>query len=181
MVLACALPLSGCTSIEGAGSKGYVTENGQVSEFSPRDRGGPVSLESEDLAGDPVSLAELRGEVVVVNVWWSNCGPCRHEAPMLKTVAEETADQGVEFLGVNIRDNSAANGQAFVRAFELPFRSVYDPSGEALLAFKGVPPNAIPTTLVLDREGRIAARVLGPLPSETTLRNLVETVVAEDV
>jgi thiol-disulfide isomerase/thioredoxin len=119
--------------------------------------------------------------VTVVNVWWSGCGPCRHEAPWLTAVANDLGDQDVEFLGINIRDSSADNGLAFVREFGIPFRSVYDPTGIALLSFNGdVPPHAVPTTLVLDREGRIAARVLGPLPSEITLRNLVEKVVAED-
>ncbi len=116
----------------------------------------------------------------MVNVWWSGCGPCRHEAPWLTSVAKTMAKQDVEFVGINIRDSSEANGLSFVREFDIPFPSIYDPTGIALLAFDGdVPPTAVPSTLVLDREGRIAARVLGPLPSEITLKALVEKVVAE--
>jgi len=180
VLLACALALTACSSLEGTGGKEYVSGTGQITEYGPAERGDPVVLEAEDLEGEPVSLADMRGDVVVVNVWWSNCGPCRKEAPMLNQVEEQTADQGVRFLGVNIRDNSAANGLAFQRRFGIEFPSVYDPTGRAVLAFDGLSPNAIPTTLVLDREGRIAARVLGDLPSAGTLRTLVETVVEEE-
>lgn len=179
MLLACALPLTACSSIQGTGEKGYVSANSQVREIAPADRGEPVELAAETLEGKPISLADMRGDVVVVNVWWSNCGPCRKEAPMLTEVEKQTADLGVRFLGINIRDSSAANGLAFQRRFDITFPSVYDPSGEAILAFQGVPPNAVPTTLVLDREGRIAARVLGDLPSAGTLKALVTTVAEE--
>lgn len=184
MLLACALSLgllTACGSeIDGPqGGTEYITSNGQVSEVPAGKRGEPVELTGEDLSGEAVDVADHRGEVVVLNVWWSNCGPCRKEAPELKTLAEEYADAEVTFLGINIRDTSAANGLAFQRRFEIPFRSLYDPSGEALLALGGLPPNAIPTTLVLDRAGRIASRVLGPLPSEGTLRALVKAALEE--
>lgn len=179
MLLACALPLAACSTIQGTGEKGYVSANSQVREIAPADRGEPVELEAETLEGEPISLEDMRGDVVVVNVWWSNCGPCRKEAPMLNEVEQQTSDLGVRFLGVNIRDSSAANGLAFQRRFDIGFPSVYDPSGQAILAFRGVPPNAVPTTLVLDREGRIAARVLGDLPSAGTLEALATTVAEE--
>lgn len=179
MLLACVLPLTACSSLEGTGADGVVTGSGQVSEFAPDQRGKPVDLEGESLEGEPISLEEMRGDVVVVNVWWSNCGPCRKEAPMLNQVEQETADLGVRFLGINIRDTSAENGKAFQRRFDIEFPSIYDPSGRAILAFSGLSPNAIPTTLVLDRQGRTAARVLGDLPSAGTLRALVETVAEE--
>ena len=100
---------------------------------------------------------------------------------MLTSVDAKMRDQGVAFFGINIRDSSPEQGKAFARNFDVAFRSLYDPKGTALLKFhQHGPRNAIPTTQVLDREGRVAARVLGPLPSETTLRNLVEKVVAED-
>lgn len=180
VALACALlALAGCSSLENTGAQSYPSGNGQIVEIDPGGREDAVSLDGEDLDGGDVSLEELRGEVVVVNVWGAWCAPCRKEAPLLTEVAGELTD--VAFLGINIRDASTDNAKAFVRTFDLPFPSVYDPKGTALLAFHGqVPPNAIPTTLVLDREGRIAARVLGPLPSATTLKSLVEKVVAED-
>lgn len=157
-----------------------MSGDGQITELDPGDRGEPIELAGEDLEGRPVSLEELRGDVVVVNVWWSGCAPCSAEAPWLTSVANRMDGQAVSFVGVNIRDNSAANGRAFERNFKIPYPSVYDPTGNAMLAFHGdIPPQAVPATVVLDREGRIAARVLGPLPSETTLRNLVEAVAAE--
>jgi thiol-disulfide isomerase/thioredoxin len=178
VTLACAL-LAGCGGLEGTGGESYVSGNGQVTEISPAGRDDAVSLDGEDLDGKDLSLESRRGDVVVVNVWGAWCAPCRKEAPLLTDVANELGD--VSFVGINIRDASASNARAFVRTFDLPFPSIYDPRGTALLAFGGqVPPNAIPTTLVLDREGRIAARVLGPLPSATTLKNIIEKVVAED-
>jgi thiol-disulfide isomerase/thioredoxin len=181
VALACLIALTGCSSLEGTDGRGYPGGDGGITELAADERDDPVELEGEDLEGKDISLEEFRGQVTVVNVWWSGCGPCRHEAPWLTSVAKEMADQQVEFVGVNIRDSSPDNGLSFVREFDIPFRSIYDPTGVAMLAFNGdVPPHAVPTTLVLDREGRIAARVLGPLPSEITLRNLVEKVVAED-
>ena len=98
---------------------------------------------------------------MVVNYWWSQCPPCRVEQPDLNKAADELGDD-VAFVGINIRDLSADNGKAYVRSFDVPYPSIYDPSGEALLAFSGVlSRNAIPSTLVLDKEGRVAATVIG--------------------
>ena len=85
------------------------------------------------------------------------------------------------FLGIDIRDNSAAPARAFMEKYGATYPSIYDPSGKALLAFSGeVSPQTVPTTLVLDREGRVAATVRGPLPSKLTLVELVKEVAAED-
>jgi thiol-disulfide isomerase/thioredoxin len=173
--------LSGCSGLDGTGSNGYAAGDSAITEIKVADRKDPVAVSGEDLDGKDIALDTLRGDVVVVNVWWSGCAPCRAEAPMLTSVDTAMRDRGVAFFGINIRDSSPEQGKAFVRTFGIPFRSLYDPQGTALLEFhQQVPPNAIPSTLVLDRDGRVAARVLGPLPSETTLRNLVEKVVAED-
>jgi thiol-disulfide isomerase/thioredoxin len=125
--LACLLALTGCSGLEGTDGRGYVPGDSGVTELSPGDREEPVELDGEGLEGEPISLEEFRGKVTVVNVWWSGCGPCRHEAPWLTSAAEEFAGQDVQFLGVNIRDSSPANGLAFVREFDIPFPSIYDP------------------------------------------------------
>lgn len=172
--------LTGCTSMSGTGDKGYITGDGRISQVDPADRADAIDLSGDDLDGDPVGLADLRGEVVVVNVWGSWCPPCRAEMPDLVAAAEETADQA-SYLGINIRDASTDQAQSFVRTFEVPFPSVYSPEGRALLAFAGtLTPRTIPATVVLDREGRVAASVIGPLPSTQTLVDLVEQVAAED-
>lgn len=179
MGLLAALLLSGCTELEGTGDKGYITGDGQIREVAPEDRGDPVDLTGEGLDGEPLDLADLRGGVAVVNVWYSTCPPCRAEQPELTSAAERT-EGTAEFVGINIRENDTAMGLAFNRTFDVPYPSFYSPTGEAMLAFTGtLAPNSIPSTVVLDAEGRVAASVIGPLPSEQTLLTLVEDVAAE--
>ncbi len=143
------------------------------------DRGDPVVLRGEDLDGDPVDLADLRGKPVVVNVWWSQCPPCRVEQPDLNEAAAELGEQ-VHFLGLNIRDASPDNARAYARRFEVAYPSLYSPDGQALLPFSGtLNPRSIPSTVILDAQGRIAASVQGSLPSTQTLLSLVEPVLDE--
>ena len=179
LLLGCVLALAGCTSLEGTGDKGYISGNGQVMQLPPADRGEPVEMTGEDLDGQRVSLEELRGQVVVVNVWWSGCPPCRTEMPMLVETAESERDAA--FMGINIRDSDQAQAKAFVRNFQVPYPSVFDPSGKALLAFDGIlSPTRIPSTVVLDTEGRIASTVIGPLPSARTLQSLIDEAGTAD-
>ncbi|WP_318646833.1 TlpA disulfide reductase family protein [Nocardioides donggukensis] len=181
LALACLLLLGACSSLEGTGEKGYVSGNGQISELAPGERQDPVELAGEDLDGDPVSLTDLRGRVVVINVWGAWCTDCRKEAPDLVEVAEEVDPEQVAFLGIDARDPSRENARGYVRTFEVPYPSLYDPKGESLLEFRGtLTPNSIPSTVVLDRQGRVAASVLGVLPSAGTLTALIDDVAAED-
>lgn len=171
--------LSGCSSLSGTGDKGYITGDGVVTQVAAEDRGDPVELAGQDLDGKPVDLADLRGKVAVVNVWGSWCPPCRSEQADLVEAAGATSDVA-GFLGVNVRETSVDNARAYVRAFDVPYPSVSDPSSKALLAFAGtLPPRSIPSTVVLDGDGRVAASILGPLPSQQTLVDLVHEVAAE--
>ncbi len=177
-VLVLGLALSGCSSLEGTGDKGYISGNGQVVLLDEADRGEPIELTGTTFDGDRLSLADLRGQVVVVNAWWSQCPPCRTEMPMLKEAADRTQGQAA-FVGLNIRDLDAAPGEAFLRKFDPPYPSIYDPDGQGVIAFSGVlSPRTVPATVVLDPDGRVAATVIGPLPSTTTLTDLVEEVAA---
>lgn len=179
MGLACLLALAGCSSLSGTGDKGYISGTGVPVEVDAADRGEPIELTGTDLDGNAVDLTELRGEPVVVNVWWSECPPCRVEQPDLNEAAAELGDD-VAFLGLNIRDASAEKGQAFVRNFEVPYPSLYSPDGTALLSFAGtLNPRSIPSTVVLDAEGRVAASVQGRIPTTRTLISLVEKVLDE--
>jgi thiol-disulfide isomerase/thioredoxin len=127
------------------------------------------------LAGQHLSLSAYRGSVVILNFWGSWCSPCRAEAPDLTALATNYAARGVRFLGVDIRDDPVS-ADAFVKAFRVPYPSLNDPSDELALAFRGtVPPAAIPSTLVIDRSGRIAARILGSV-SYDSLRALITQV-----
>ncbi|MEU9376057.1 TlpA disulfide reductase family protein [Streptomyces sp. NPDC048255] len=138
------------------------------------------ALEGDDLDGKPVSLAGFRGQVVVLNVWGSWCAPCRAEADDLGRLSRQTRGEGVRFLGINTRDRDRAAAQSFVRAHDLGFPSLHDPAGELLLRFPPavLNPQAIPSTLVVDRRGRIAVAIGGAVTAEQ-LRPLLDRVVEE--
>ena len=143
------------------------------------DRGDPVELEGTDLDGKQLSLMDFRGKPVVVVVWGSWCSPCRAEAPDVVAAAKELGGTA-EFVGLNIRDSSPDQARAFARSFELPYPSLYSPDGKAMLPFSGtLPPQAIPSFVVLDAGGRVAAAIPGELPSKTTLVDLTEDVASE--
>lgn len=174
LLVACLLLVAGCSSLSGTGDKGYITGEGVPTEVKAVDRGSPVDLTGTDLDGKPVDLADLRGKPVVVNVWWSQCPPCRVEQPDLNEAAAELGDRAT-FIGLNIRDSSVDPALSYARGFDVPYPSIYSPDGSALLAFSGtLNPRSIPSTVVLDAEGRIAASVQGRLPTPTTLVDLVE-------
>ena len=138
-----------------------------------------ISLDGEDLDGDPLAVRDFRGKPVVLVVWGSWCAPCRDEAPDVVGAANELGDD-VQFVGINIRDASTAQAQAFTRRFDVDFPSLYSPSGEALLAFPGVLGlRTIPAFAVLDAEGRVAASIIGKLPSRQTLVDVTKDVVDE--
>jgi thiol-disulfide isomerase/thioredoxin len=177
-VLTVLFAVTGCSTVGGTGDRGYLSGNGQVSELPPAERGDPIELSGDDLGGDPVDVATLRGQVVVLNFWGSWCPPCRSEMPTLVDVAADPAI-GAEFLGINVRDASVDDALSFERAYDVGFPTIWDPDGRALLSFPTALVRLPPTTLVLDRQGRVAAYVVGPLPSEITLRDLISKVVAE--
>lgn len=122
------------------------------------------------------ALSDHRGRVVVLNVWASWCAPCRAEAPALKEVSEALAPQGVDFVGLDTRD-SAVTARAFEARYKIAYPSLIDSDGRLQLLFAGdVNPNAIPSTIVIDRSGRVAGRVLGRA-SASTLRALIEPML----
>ena len=175
--------LAGCSATgadEGtrsAGQEGYVGVAGNLTQIPPAERTVLPTVSGTSLDGQPLSTADYRGQVVVVNVWGSWCAPCRAEAPALQRAS--TALRGTaQFLGITTRDNDPAQARAFVRAFDIGYPSIYDPDGKALLTFAGtLPPSAIPSTMILDADGRLAVRVLGEV-SERTLVAMVDDVAA---
>jgi len=178
-VLLASTGLTACSDDVGSsGDAGFVSGKGVITRLAVDDRKEPGEVAGETLEGEPISLEDFEGRTVVLNVWGSWCAPCRAEAPDLVAASEELADDDVEFLGINSRDLDRAAAQAFQRRFEVPYPSIYDQQGKTLLAFRGtLSPNAIPSTVVIDAEGRVAASVIGEV-SRSTLVGLVEDVMA---
>jgi thiol-disulfide isomerase/thioredoxin len=169
--------LSGCGmfgGLEGTGEKGYISGDGQIVQRAVDEREAPIELTGEDLDGEPLDLADLRGTPVVVVVWGSWCAPCVAEAGDVVDAAEQLGKKA-SFVGINLREASPAMGQAFERNYDVPYPSFYSPDGREMLAFQGVlTPRSIPAFVVLDAQGRVAASINGGLPSTQTLVDLVE-------
>lgn len=187
-MLAFALVLAGCSSDplaeqyrEGS-NKGYIAGDGSVTEISVNERGDAVEFTGTTESGESISSTNYTGEVVVVNFWYASCAPCRAEAPDLQKLYEEFAGKGASFLGVNVRDQ-AANAIAFNETYGITYPSVMDvDDGSMQLSFSGsIPPNAVPTTLVLDAQGRVAARILGQISSPSILETLIRDTIAEGI
>ncbi|MEY4410404.1 MAG: hypothetical protein RLZ99_877 [Actinomycetota bacterium] len=180
-----ALSLAGCASdplaeqFRSGDSKNYIAGDGTVTEFASEQRPTFLPFSGETESGQMLDSEALAGQVVVMNWWYSACAPCRAEAPDLQALYEEFQDQGVQFVGVNVRDTSET-ALAFDRKFGISFPSIMDAqTGNVSLAFQGVvSPQAVPTTLVIDKQGKVASRILGRI-DPSILRTLIETVVAE--
>ncbi|MFI5758271.1 TlpA family protein disulfide reductase [Streptomyces sp. NPDC051569] len=179
-----ALTLAACSGggkSGGGGDTNFVTNTGGISSLAKADRQDINDIAGETLEGGKLDVAALKGKIVVLNVWGSWCGPCRAEAPHFAAVAKETEAKGVVFVGINTRDASKGAALAFEKDFGIGYPSLYDPAGKLIL--RGFPkgtlnPQAIPSTIVLDRDGKIAARSLMALDDEK-LRTMIDPLIAE--
>nr|WP_150249855.1 TlpA disulfide reductase family protein [Nocardiopsis deserti] len=172
--LAAVLALTGCAGgneIQASDEENrFISGDGSATAFETADRTEAPEVTGTTLDGEEVSLSDYEGGIVVLNVWASWCGPCRAEQPVLDEVHTEYAELGVDFLGVNIKDDETA-ARSYQASMGVPYPSLYDQPGAVPQAFRDtVPPRSIPSTLVIDPEGRIAARVIGP----TTYGQLTE-------
>lgn len=185
VVVAAMMAFTGCATdpladqYREGGDKGFISGDGTYTEIAPDDRGEPIEFTGTTETGDTVSSADFLGEVLVVNFWYAECAPCRAEAPDLEEAHQATKDDGVAFLGVNVR-NQAETAISFAKTHGITFSSVIDTDSALQVAFtREVPPNAVPSTLVLDRQGRVASRILGQLRSATILETLVRQTLDE--
>lgn len=185
LVPALSLSLSACTSdplaeqYRAGSGKNYIAGDGTITEIAPENRGEPVVFSGTDESGAVVDSSAFNGNVTVVNFWYAGCAPCRAEAPLLEDAFASTAETGVAFVGVNVRDQ-AETVVTFNKQFGVTYPSIIDIEGATQLSFAtNVPPNAVPTTLILDRQGRVAARILGALSSASILTTLVNDIAAE--
>ena len=178
--------LSACSSDAGSiaaqarsgDGKGYVSGDGTIERLAPDQRTSPLTLSGTTFEGTPWTVANARNHVVVLNVWGQWCGPCVAEMPHLQQVWLQLSAAGkpVQFMGIDSRDG-VETAKAFLRANKITYPSLRDDGGRTLLALRGKA-NTTPTTLILDRQGRLAARVSGPV-SAATLSGLVSDVLSE--
>ncbi|MFI7244755.1 TlpA family protein disulfide reductase [Streptomyces qinglanensis] len=180
-VAAGALLLSACGDEQTGSSSGdtkFVQGTGEITEVPKSRRSSVPDLSGPSVDGKELKLSDFEGKVVVLNVWGSWCSPCRAEAPNLAKVARDTEDQGVQFVGINTRDLDKANAKAFERNYDIDYPSFYDPSGKLILKFpkNTLSPQAIPSTLILDKDGKVAVRALKEL-SEKELRSALDPLI----
>lgn len=184
---ALALGLTGCsaaTSLQQqwktGDTKNYISGDGTITEIEPADRKQPVEFTATTDEDASISRSTYEGKVVVLNFWYASCPPCRVEAPDLESLSKKYADQGVQFIGVNVRDEKDT-ARAFARSFKMTYPSVVD-SGNATvqLALAGArgSANATPTTIVLDKKGRVASSILGEA-DKGVLNTLISDTLAE--
>lgn len=183
-VMAAGLLLAACSdspeepASQPVGEQGFVAGDGSLVVLPEADRQPAPEVAGPTLDGGELSLAQFKGRVVVLNVWASWCAPCRKESPDLQQVWEETRDEGSQFLGIDTRDSDAA-ANAFVANYGLTYPHLIDTDGRKQLGFSDtLPPQSIPSTLVIDRSGRVAARALGVVTA-ANLRGLLEPLLAE--
>lgn len=177
LLFAVSILLTGCAENPNLNNS-YQSGDGTVTEFKIEDRKDAVNWSGVTSDGYRISASNLSGVVTVLNFWYAACTPCRVETPDLVALAKQFENK-VQFVGVNVRD-TAETADAFRKSFKVNFPTIIDAkTGETVLAFTGVvTPSAVPTTLIIDRNGKVAARILG-LAEKSTLRTLIQSVYDE--
>jgi thiol-disulfide isomerase/thioredoxin len=180
-----ALAVAGCSTDGGIPSSGGgggdfdFTAATPAGELIPAEsRQTAPAFAGELLDGSDFASSSLAGQIVVVNFWGSWCAPCRVESPEFQAVSTDVADAGVSFLGVAVRDQRQL-AQAFTDDFAITYPSLFDPSGEIALTFRGFPANVVPTTILIDRDNRVAGVYVSAV-AEEDLRAILQELLAED-
>ncbi|MGH3569022.1 MAG: TlpA family protein disulfide reductase [Pseudonocardia sp.] len=185
VLVAALLLLTGCSTSRDAvvvdGGFRFVAPGGQTTIMydPPESRGVVRGISGESVLrpGETVGIDDHAGRVVVLNIWGTWCGPCRAELPDLQFVQDQTSDQAVAVLGIDVRDSPEA-ARDFLRDRRITFDSIFDPAGRTLLELRGYPRNVVPSTIVLDRRHRVAAVYLTQIRVPELLP-LVERLSAE--
>lgn len=187
MLATAVVPLAACVGEEDplakqareGNNKNYIAGDGSVQEYGPESRTEPVQLSAVSYDGTKIDSASWAGQVTVLNFWYAACAPCRIEAPHMVELSAEFKGKA-EFIGINVRDEKEA-AEAFERTFGIKYPSVQDTQGAVQLAMtKYVPLQAVPTTLVLDKQGRVSSRILG-VAEKPTLKALINTALTESL
>ena len=164
---------------EGIGQN-YISGDGAYVFIEPGSRANSVTFSGDLDMGGVFDSAEFAGSPMLVNFWYAGCPPCRLEAEDLQELNETFSPQGMAFVGINIYDQRATS-LTFAEEFGVTYPSILDAgSGLARLSFAGqITPNAVPTTLILDAEHRVAARVSGLITDMSLLKRMIEDVLSE--
>jgi thiol-disulfide isomerase/thioredoxin len=185
LLLALLLVVAGCSTGTDAVVRGtefdFVAPDGKLEltyTGAERKKLGELTGESLMEPGKQIKLSDYAGKVVVINIWGAWCGPCRAEAPELQKLYDAHKDSGLQVLGIDVRDDIRSQPEDFMRDRKLTYPSIYDPGSRSLLALKGYPRNAVPSTIILDRQHRVAAvHLIATLASD--LEPLVKELTAE--
>ena len=174
-VSACATPNA---SIQNSGDAGFISGDGTATFLQVEQRNSAPELTALDFKGKAIDLNDYKNKVIVLNVWGSWCGPCRKEASELQALYLKNKESGVEFIGINIRD-SKVSAEKFITNFGITYPNIFDRDGVKLLGFKDtLPANAIPSTLLIDKNGKVAARQLGPI-DRALVQGFISSLVDE--
>ncbi|WP_409466491.1 TlpA family protein disulfide reductase [Amycolatopsis sp. GA6-003] len=178
------LPLAACATGKDAVSQSdtfeFVSPGGRTTIHYPapeRKKAANVKGQSLREPGRDLSLADYSGKVVLLNLWGAWCGPCRAEARTLQAIADSGRDRGIRVLGINVRDNPKYAAD-FVKDLGLGYESIFDPSGRVALQLRGLPLSAVPISLIVDKQQRVAAVYLGAV-RRTDVQPALDRVLAE--
>lgn len=175
LLTACAAPNA---SIQNSGEAGFISGDGTATFLKVEERKSAPELIAIDFKGKTVDLKNYKNRIVVLNVWGSWCGPCRKEAKELQELYVKNKESGVEFIGINIRD-SKVSAEKFISNFGITYPNIFDRDGIKLLGFKDtLPANAIPSTVLIDKNGKVAARQLGPI-DRALVQGFISSLVDE--
>jgi thiol-disulfide isomerase/thioredoxin len=170
-----AIALAACTAAPSAPGASTAPQLG-ITQIAPASRGAAPSISGTTLQGARLALSEYRGDIVVMNVWGSWCSDCRAEEPALEETYERYKGEHVQFVGINTRDDNAA-ALAYASSFGMTYPSLQDPDETLLLRFKSIlPSGSIPSTVIVDKQGKVAARIIGSI-SEPELDHLLDGVL----
>lgn len=176
VVLLCTAALLSACGRDPLGAR--VSEVVGTTSFSPSDRVDLPPISGQTLQGGQLSVGDLRGKVVVLNSWASWCLPCNDEAAALAAAFRKFQGEGVEFVGLDVTDQDSS-AHEYTSTYGIKYPSILDPKGTKLASIPSVPPGALPSTLIIDRQGRIAVRFIGAV-KEPAFSEQVKAVLAEE-
>jgi len=175
LITSCATPVS---NISSDSESGFVSGDGTSVFLNKSERKPAPELENVDFLSAEIDLNSLKNKVVLINVWGSWCSPCRKEAPELEELYLKNKTNNVEFIGINIRD-SRISANRFIENFSITYPNIFDRDGKLLLGYKdSLPANSIPSTILIDKNGLVAARQLGPI-DKSLIQGFISELVEE--